>query len=73
VSGPLLRLRSRYYDALLAVQIRDDWGPWVELLCQAVIEACEAARHLARDLVAIVAHWRVQKGLRTNSTAWRLA
>ena len=60
VSGVLLRAREQYYAALLAVQLRGDWGPWIELLCAAIVEACTESESIARDLLALCAQWDAQ-------------
>src|SRR3546814_15647313 len=40
LSGALLRAKTSYYSALASVQLRGDWGPWVELLIGSVVESC---------------------------------
>jgi Fic family protein len=32
ISGALLRAKSQYYAALASVQLRGEWGPWLDLL-----------------------------------------
>jgi hypothetical protein len=42
-----------WVDAALAdVQLKGNWGPWLELLSRAVIEACQDSIAIAVDLVA---------------------
>lgn len=73
LSGTLLRHRRAYYDALADVQLRADWVPWLRLLCQAVVEACDGAIAIARDLETIRAAWLEQlHDLRTDAAARRL-
>jgi Fic family protein len=73
VSGALLRARQRYYDALADVQLRGDWGPWLQLLSRAVVESCNESIAIARDLVAIAERWEQQLGkYRSHSATRRL-
>lgn len=73
LSGTLLRQRRAYYDALADVQLRADWAPWFKLLCRAVVEACDGAIAIARDLEAIRAKWTDGLGdLRSDATARQL-
>lgn len=73
VSGALLRAREQYYAALLAVQLRGDWGPWTELLCAAIVEACAESESIARDLQALSVGWEAQlAGFRQGSATRRL-
>ncbi|WP_374472600.1 Fic family protein [Arenimonas sp.] len=73
LSGTLLRQRRAYYDALADVQLRADWVPWIRLLCRAVVEACDGAVAIARDLEAIRAEWtHGLADLRSDAAARRL-
>lgn len=73
LSGTLLRQRRAYYDALADVQLRADWAPWLRLLCRAVVEACDGAIAITRDLDTIRAAWMGQlDGLRIDAAARRL-
>ncbi|HWS25179.1 MAG TPA: Fic/DOC family N-terminal domain-containing protein [Xanthomonadales bacterium] len=73
ISGRLLRHRRAYYDALADVQLRANWGPWMRLLCQSVIEASDGAIAIAKDLNAIRENWLSRlAGLRADATALRL-
>lgn len=73
VSGALLRAREQYYSALLTVQLRGDWGPWIELLCAAIVEACTESEAIARDLLALSAQWDMAlAGYRQGSATRRL-
>ena len=51
----LLRNKSAYYDALNQVQLRGEWGPWMDMLCQAVVES-------AHDAISIADEWNVSFG-----------
>ncbi len=73
LSGRLLRYRRAYYDALASVQLRANWIPWIRLLCQAVVEACDGAIAIAKDLNAIREDWLLRlAGLRSDATAHKL-
>ena len=73
ISGRLLRHRRAYYDALADVQLRANWGPWMRLLCQSVIEASDGAIAITKDLNAIRVDWLSRlAGLRADATAHRL-
>ncbi|HVN42056.1 MAG TPA: Fic/DOC family N-terminal domain-containing protein [Steroidobacteraceae bacterium] len=73
LSGALLRARSRYYEALASVQLRGDWGPWLELLSRAVVESCIDSIAIAEDLVALSARWeQALSGYRSHSATRRL-
>ena len=73
LSGALLRAREQYYAALLAVQLRGDWGPWIELLTAAIVEACAESVAIANDLAALCARWDTQlSSYRQDSATRRL-
>ena len=73
LSGTLLRAREQYYAALLAVQLRGEWGPWIELLTAAIVEACTESVAIANDLVALCAQWDTQlSSYRQDSATRRL-
>jgi Fic family protein len=57
LSGALLRAKSQYYAALASVQLRGEWGPWLELLGHAVVESCDEAVSIAEDLLALAERW----------------
>jgi Fic family protein len=60
LSGALLRGRSQYYAALADVQLRGSWGPWLELLGRAVVDACQDSASIAVDLLALAERWETQ-------------
>src|SRR6202044_2977586 len=53
LSGALLRAKSQYYAALANVQLQGEWGPWLELLGNAVIESCDESILIAEDLLVL--------------------
>jgi len=57
LSGALLRAKSQYYAALASVQLQGEWGPWLELLGQAVVESCDESISIAEDLLALAERW----------------
>jgi len=68
VSGTLLARRSEYYAALLDVQLQGDWGGWVTLLSEAILEACTESVSIAEDLLALTRRWAQSlKGVRSDS------
>ena len=73
LSGALLRAKSQYYAALASVQLRGDWGPWLELLGHAVVESCDEAVSIAEDLLALAERWeRELASFRAHSAIRRL-
>src|SRR5258708_13001238 len=46
----LKRRQREYYDALLEVQIKLRWSPWIELFLECVLPSCRHTLHLLRDL-----------------------
>ena len=73
VSGALLRAKAQYYAALASVQLRGDWGPWLELLGHAVVESCDEAVSIAEDLLALAERWeRELASFRAHSAIRRL-
>jgi Fic family protein len=73
LSGRLLRLRRAYYDSLASVQLQANWVPWLRLLSQAVVEACDGAISIATDLDKIRGEWQTRLSeLRADATAHKL-
>lgn len=73
LSGSLLRARTEYYAALAEVQLKGNWGPWVELLARAVVEACQDSIAIAVDLIALAERWEAQvQRYRADSAIRRL-
>jgi Fic family protein len=73
VSGTLLARKAEYYTALASVQLMGEWGPWVELLTDAVLESCTEAIRIAEDLLRLAQRWEASlKGVRSDSAVRRL-
>jgi Fic family protein len=73
LSGALLRARQRYYESLAGVQLHGDWGPWLELLGDAVVESCDDSIAIAMDLAALVERWEHElRAYRSHSATRRL-
>jgi len=73
LSGVLLRAKTRYYEALASVQLRGDWGPWLQLLSRAVVESCNESIAIASDLVAMAERWEQELSrYRSHSATRRL-
>lgn len=72
-----LKLRQReYYDALLRVQTRLQWEPWIKLFLECVIASCRHTVQLFGQLQSIRADWRqtlVAHRKRKHATIWRVA
>jgi Fic family protein len=73
LSGALLRAKSQYYAALASVQLQGEWGPWLELLGQAVVESCDESILIAEDLLALAERWEQElRNYRAHSATRRL-
>jgi Fic family protein len=73
LSGALLRARQNYYSALASIQLRGEWGPWLRLLCRAVVESSNESIAIAQDLVALAQQWEQELGhYRSDSATRRL-
>lgn len=73
LSGALLRAKPVYYSALASVQLRGDWGPWIELLTGSVVESCNESIAIAQDLIALAERWERQLArYRAHSATRRL-
>lgn len=70
LSGWLLRHRRAYYDAFLDVQLRGNWTPWIKLMSHAVVDSCDNAIAIARDLTTLRDQWLTRlSDLRDDATA----
>ena len=72
----LKRRQREYYDALLEVQMKLRWSPWVELFLECTVASCRHTVHLLRELQTIAARWQgLLKARRTrkHATVWRVA
>ena len=73
LSGALLRAKSQYYAALANVQLQGEWGPWLELLGNAVIESCDESILIAEDLLVLAERWEQElHSYRAHSATRRL-
>jgi len=73
LSGALLRAKSEYYAALASVQLKGEWGPWLELLSHAVVESCNESISIAEDLLALADRWeQALQSYRADSATRRL-
>lgn len=72
-----LKLRQReYYDALLQVQTRLEWEPWIRLFLESVIASCRHTTKLFDGLHAIHQRWQdmlTQQAKRRHATIWKVA
>lgn len=71
-----LKLRQQeYYDALLQVQTRLVWEPWIRLFLESVIASCRHTTKLFEDLQVIQGRWQgvlTEKSKRRHATIWRV-
>nr|WP_298718608.1 Fic family protein [uncultured Steroidobacter sp.] len=69
-----LKCRQReYYGALLDVQLKLRWSPWVELFLECTIASCRHTVHLLRELRATAERWQERlktRGTRKHATVW---
>jgi Fic family protein len=74
LSGSLLRAKTAYYAALASIQLRGNWDPWRDLLARSVVESCDEAVAIARDLLAVAQGWeqQLETRFRADSAARRL-
>ncbi len=73
LSGALSRAKSQYYAALASVQLQGEWGPWLELLGDAVVESCDESISIAEDLLALAERWELElHSYRAHSATRRL-
>jgi Fic family protein len=71
-----LKLRQQeYYDALLQVQTKLNWEPWIRLFLESVIASCRHTTQLFDDMRAIHQRWQsllTQQGKRRHATIWKV-
>ncbi|HEY0686083.1 MAG TPA: Fic family protein [Steroidobacter sp.] len=69
-----LKCRQReYYDALLDVQMKLHWSPWVDLFLECAIASCRHTVHLLRELRSVAERWQERlktRGTRKHATVW---
>ena len=72
-----LKIRQReYYAALLEMQTRMNWAPWMRLFLECMIASCRHTVELFVDLETIKGRWRqviAGTGRRRNATIWQVA
>ena len=72
-----LKCRQReYYDALLDVQMKLHWSPWIELFLECTIASCRHTVHLLRELRTVAERWQERlktRGTRKHASVWRVA
>lgn len=72
-----LKLRQQeYYDALLQVQTKLVWEPWIRLFLESVIASCRHTTGLFEDLQTIQGRWQgmlTEQSKRRHATIWRVA
>lgn len=72
----LKRRQREYYDALLEVQMKLRWSPWIDLFLECTVASCRHTVYLLRELRAIAERWRERlkaRGTRKHATVWRVA
>ena len=71
-----LKVRQQtYYDALLAVQTKLNWTPWVQLFLECVIASCRHTVQLLSVLQALQAQWKItltDQRKRKDAAVWRV-
>lgn len=71
-----LKVRQReYYAALLAVQTRLDWAPWLRLFLECVVASCKHTRQLLGQLRRLQIQWQEQLAAtkkRKHAAAWKV-
>jgi len=72
----LKRRQREYYAALLEVQIKLQWTPWIELFLECAVASCRHTVHLLRELGKISGRWQEHlraRRTRKHAVVWRLA
>lgn len=72
----LKRRQHEYYDALLEVQMKLRWAPWVELFLECLVASCRHTVQLLGDLRNIAERWQGRlkaRRARRHATVWRVA
>lgn len=75
LSSELRAVRSEYYAALACLQVRGAWAPWLVLLCEVIVRACEDTISVATDLNALLSDWETElsgRQYRSDSATARL-
>ncbi len=70
------KLREQeYYDALLRVQTKLDWEPWMRLFLESVVGSCRHTLSLFNELQNIQEHWHsvlAEHAKRRHATIWKV-
>jgi Fic family protein len=72
----LKRRQREYYNALLEVQTKLRWSPWVELFLECLVASCRHTVHLLSELQTIAERWQESltvRRTRKHATVWRVA
>jgi Fic family protein len=72
----LKRRQREYYDALLEVQMKLRWSPWLELFLECTVASCRHTMHLLRELRTVAERWQDRlkaRRTRKHATVWRVA
>ena len=67
--------QQEYYDALLDVQMKLRWSPWIELFLECTVASCRHTVHVLRELRALAERWQERlksRGTRKHATVWRV-
>lgn len=71
-----LKLRQQeYYDALLRVQTRLEWEPWIRLFLESVVGSCRHTINLFNELQNIQGRWQgllAERSKRRHATIWKV-
>ncbi|MDP2805718.1 MAG: Fic family protein [Gallionellaceae bacterium] len=71
-----LKLRQQeYYDALLCVQTKLEWEPWLRLFLESVVGSCRHTLNLFNELQKIQARWHgvlTEQAKRRHATIWKV-
>ncbi len=74
LASALKARQAEYYAALLGVQMKLAWSPWLQLFANCVVEACQQTDRAIAALWALREHWRAQlTHLRADAAAHRAA
>lgn len=73
VAGELYNHRTEYFDALLDVQLRLNWGRWVKFFADCVTHSCEKAIFTAHLLLEKRSSWNeMTSSIRSDSVVHKI-
>lgn len=73
LAGPLKARQQDYYEALLGVQLRGEWAPWLAFMGECVIAACNESITLGANLMNLHQSWRDATGsFRSDSAVHKI-